>query len=534
LYVISAHDEAAGKEYLNKLHDYLSQEVVDEHGPFMTSLAETLSKHRSLLPWKTSIMASSSSQLFSGLRNASFTHSTKPPNIGFVFTGQGAQWHAMARSLLSFREFRESLDISNEVLESLVAGWSVVEELCKDETSTRVNEAIMSQPLCTIIQIALVDLLRSWNITPTAVVGHSSGEIAAAYAAGSLSHKGAVTTAYYRGLVVGTKKEQGILITGAMAAVRVTQSEVLALLDQLQTGTAQIACHNSPRSFTVSGDEIAIHELLDLCSSKDIWARKLLVDVAYHSSKMRSISEEYLTALTATSLGSDFSHPPGCEQFSSVNGHKMQSNVISPEYWEENLISPVLFSDALLEMCTKSKGRTLTRARNINSIDLLIEIGPHGALAAPVREIIQSQPALTKITYISALNRQEDAVESVLKVASRLFERGYSVDISAINQPTNQERSKILINLPTYPWNHSTKYWAEPRVHIDYRLRKAPRHDLLGATVKFSNTCEPRWRNWLRLSELPWLRDHRVQSLVSTPFTLFFLLSIRYYVFFEE
>ena len=168
LYVLSAYDENTGKEYLKELHDHLSKEVVNENGPFMANLAETLSKHRSSLPWKTSIVASSLPQIISGLQEASFMHSTKSPRVGFVFTGQGAQWHAMARSLLDDEQFRKSLDLCNEVLESLGAGWSVIEELRKDESSSRVNEAVLSQPLCTIIQIALVDLLSSWSIVPAA------------------------------------------------------------------------------------------------------------------------------------------------------------------------------------------------------------------------------------------------------------------------------------------------------------------------------------------------------------------------------
>jgi acyl transferase domain-containing protein len=110
----------------------------------------------------------------------------------------------------------------------------------------------------------------------------------------------------------------------------------------------------------------------------------------------------------------------------------------------------------------------------------------------------------------------------VLKLASRLFDRGYAVDIQAVNQAAHQGHPSQLVKLPSYPWNHSTRYWAEPRVHMDYRLRKWPRHALLGAPVKFSNALEPRWRNWIRLAELPWLRDHRVQSLVSLAFHISF------------
>lgn len=420
----------------------------------------------------------------------------------------------MARSLLNVERFAKSLALSDQVIRSLDAGWSVLEELQKDELSTRVDEARLSQPLCTIVQIALVDLLRSWNIVPVSVVGHSSGEIAASYAAGFLSLQAAVSTAYYRGLVVGLKKETSETFRGAMAAVRSTQSELEALLSQLQTGIAHVACHNSPNSFTVSGDESAISELIDLCSSKDVWARKLLVNVAYHSPKMLSVAEEYRAALSAVDFGSDHSRPPTCEQFSSVTGQKIDSGDIGADYWVQNLTNPVLFSDALLEMCIKSKGRASTRSKKISSIDVVIEIGPHSALAAPVREIIKSQPALTKITYLSALSRQIDALSTVMSLASKLYDRASPVNIPVINNQKDQEFVPLLVDLPSYPWNHSTRYWCEPRAHIEYRSIKWPRHDFLGSQLKFANKLEPRWRNWMRLSEMPWLRDHRVQSLV--------------------
>ena len=296
LYVLSANDEYAGMECLERLRKHLTESVDNKNDSFMSSLAQTLAKQRSILSWKTSMLASSLPQLISGLRNAKFTHAPKSPTIGLIFTGQGAQWYAMARSLLTIQSFRKTLLLCNKVLVSVGSEWSVIEELCRDESSSRVNEASLSQPLCTIIQIALVDLLRSWDIVPSAVVGHSSGEIAAAYASGLLTLEDAVTNAYYRGFYVGVEKMNNSS-TGAMAAVRCsTQSECSALLDQLSTGLAYIACHNSPHSFTVSGDETAISELIEVCSSKDIWARKLLVDVPYHTPKMQVNSANYWAA----------------------------------------------------------------------------------------------------------------------------------------------------------------------------------------------------------------------------------------------
>ncbi|KAG4444512.1 hypothetical protein IFR05_000103 [Cadophora sp. M221] len=512
LYVISAYSKDAGKQYITALQNHLSDQVIDDQ--LLASLAETLCNRRSVLPWKTSIPASTSSELIAGLQHASFTHATKVPDVGFIFTGQGAQWYGMARSLLEQDQFRTSLDLCDQVIQSLGAEWSVIEELSKDESSTRVNEAMLSQPLCTIVQIALVNLLRSWNIVPKASVGHSSGEIAAAYAAGSLSLRGAVATAYYRGLAVGTNKREGV--RGAMAAIRSTHSEALELIAQLQKGAAYIACHNSPNSFTISGDESAILELIDLCSPREIWIRKLAVAVAYHSPHMQHFSKDYHAALVTSILDSEETQAIGCVQFSSVTGYQLQPGEVTSDYWVKNLTNPVLFSQAVIEMCTWEEKGSI-RAKNSSSMDILIEIGPHSALAGPLREIIKSNSALAKVSYLSALNRQEDATITVLNLASRLFERGYSVDISKINQPADQNRPTILTNLPSYAWDHSTKYWAEPRVHKDYRLRKWPRHDLLGAPVKFFNPLEPRYRNWVRLSELPWLRDHRVQSLIVYP-----------------
>ncbi|KAL2068797.1 hypothetical protein VTL71DRAFT_15135 [Oculimacula yallundae] len=512
LYVVSAYGEDAGKQYLANLHNHLMEQTLDDS--LLASLAETLGSHRSALPWKASIPASSSSELISGLRHASFTHATKEPRIAFVFTGQGAQWYAMGRSLLNQEQFRKSLDLCDQVISSLGAGWSVIEELSKDESLTRVNEALLSQPLCTILQIALVDLLKSWNIVPKAAVGHSSGEIAAAYAAGSLSLRGAVIAAYYRGLVVGTDQEN--TVRGAMAAIRSTHSEALALIGQLRKGVASIACHNSPNSFTISGDESAILELVDLCSTKDIWIRKLAISVAYHSPHMQRFSKNYHAALVTSILDSEETQPSACIQYSSVTGQSLEPDDITSDYWVQNLTSPVLFSDAVKKMCT-SEVLGSESSKKPSTIDIVVEIGPHSALAGPLREIFKSDSALAKVVYISALNRQEDAMDTTMKLASRLFERGCPVDIPAINQSGDGKRPSILVNLPSYAWNHSTKYWAEPRVHKDYRLRKWPRHDLLGAPVKFSNSLEPRFRNWIRLQELPWLRDHRVQGLIVYP-----------------
>ncbi len=509
LYVLSAFDDNAGKRLANNLHSYLMDH--DQTDVDMEALAFTLGKRRSAFPWKAAVTASSRDELCSALVESKFCQAAKQPTVAFVFTGQGAQWHAMGRELGGFSEFQKSLDLSAEIIQSLGAEWSVAEELSRDAQSTRINEPSRSQPLCTILQIALIDLLRSWNVKPVATVGHSSGEIAAAYAAGIISRQTAVAAAYYRGsaTVDGTP--------GGMAAVSCSEAEAQELVAGVQQGKLVIACYNSPASFTISGDETAIQELLETCASKGVTARKLVVKVAYHSHHMLAGADAYRAALVAAPPSAPEPLEETCDMFSSVTGERIDPADIGPDYWVRNLVSPVKFSDAVATLCLEAKKAKARRTSAKKAlVDIVVELGPHRALSGPIRQIFQDNPLLSGVSYVSALTRDKDASQTALSLAAYLFEHGCPLELSSINSPSGNNVA-VLAGLPSYSWNHKARYWAEPRESIRYRERKAPRHDLLGAEVKFNNALEPRWRNWVRCSENPWLRDHRVQSLVVYP-----------------
>ncbi|KAF1988946.1 hypothetical protein K402DRAFT_461387 [Aulographum hederae CBS 113979] len=514
LFTLSAFDEATGKRQAEDLLSFITQRKWTSESAFLEDLAFTLNDHRSILPWKRAFPASSLAELTDALsKPPKYVHSPKPASIGFIFTGQGAQWYAMGRELLAaYPIFQESLFKSTKYLREFGSPWSAIEELSKSPSNTRVNEAELSQPLCSAIQIALVDLLRDWNILPTAVVGHSSGEIAAAYAAGALDHKSAIACAYFRGQSVASLKSTGSLPSGAMAAVTASEKEVWELLGALKTGQVTIACYNSTSSFTVSGDTSAIDELLDTCNERGNFTRKLLVDVAYHSPHMAAVSDRYRKAISHIKPKENGS----ATMYSSVTGQQINLVNLGPEYWVENLTSPVRFSEALAAMSTtKSKGRFSGKTAKAPTV--LVEIGPHSALAGPVKQTLGADPVSSKIAYFPSLVRNQSAVTSALSLACRLFENGCTPRFSSINGVENSTERTILVDLPKYPFNHQVAYWAEPRESIQYRLRKWPRHDLLGAPVRMPNPLEPRWRNWIRTSELPWVRDHMVQGLVIYP-----------------
>lgn len=211
-----------------------------------------------------------------------FSPSTRPkrqPSITFVFTGQGAQWGGMARELMEdYPSFDQDITMLNNVLQSLPDGpsWDIKPELIKVGVMSFLRKATYAQPLVTAVQIALVNLLRSWGISPAAVVGHSSGEMAAAYAAGAITAEEAIIIAYYRGQVTRKVTKQG-----GMVAVGLGREAVTPFL----TEGAVIACENSGSSVTLSGDEEALTATCDAIKEAipGAFVRKLLVEMAYHS-----------------------------------------------------------------------------------------------------------------------------------------------------------------------------------------------------------------------------------------------------------
>lgn len=389
------------------------------------------------------------------------------------------------------------------------------EELSRDEASSRVNEPWLSQCMCVALQICLVDLLASWNIKPKAVTSHSSGEIAAAYNAGILTFEEALGVVYFRGLLAD-KHQQETKIPGAMMAVAITPQEVEPYLSKIRQGKVVVACINSPSSVTLSGDIDGIEEARLMLSQEGIFVRRLKVKAAYHSHHMTAIADSYLKALEKI-ISAQRPVAGGIKYASPVTGKLItQYENVGAAYWVENLTRPVLFSQALQRMCWSATSTDSTP--ETSDIDLLLEIGPHGALGGPIRQILKAHPRTsTTISYASCLTRDEDAVNTMQAMASLLVCQGYPVDLNAVNFPEGEAGLRVLSDLPPYPWNHQTRYWAESRINVAHRQRKHAPHELLGSLVIGTNLLAPTWRKFLRAAELPWLSDHRLQNDMVLP-----------------
>ncbi|KAL4934290.1 uncharacterized protein BDV17DRAFT_296996 [Aspergillus undulatus] len=528
LLVWSSADEKGISRIQESWRSFLSSPVLGNKNKtqYLHNLSYTLGERRTHLPWRTFAIAGPSDDLGAlPDKFASATRSLTSPNLALVFSGQGAQWYAMGRELLSaYPTFHESVQSACVYLKSLGCTWDVIDELQKTESESRINQPEYSQTLTTALQVALVDLLRSWDLIPQAVVGHSSGEIAAAYSAQAISRQSAWKVAYLRGKSSGWL-EKNSPRKGTMIAVALSPEDVLPYLEEINGQQADakidIACVNSPKSVTVSGDEALIDTLKARLDEAEVFARKLKVGVAYHSTQMREIAAEYCTAIgQLEAAASHTKRRP--EMVSSVTGTWIESSeLLKPEYWVRNMVSPVLFSDALSTLCSSltEPPKKLDRSHRRNMpIHHLLEVGPHSVMQAACKDILKAlgKDKDKSTAYLSMLVRNVHAVETALTATGKLHSVGYAVDLSSVNMSSSRE-SRSLSNLPEYPFDHSKSYWHESQLSKGHRLRRFGRNDLLGIPDSNLNPLEAHWRHFIRVGEIPWVEDHKVNDTVLYP-----------------
>lgn len=483
----------------------------------LVDLAYTLSTRRSMMSWRYSFVAASTHELLASLQSVAespnvVARSSSFHRLVFVFTGQGAQWFGMARELLWVdSSFAQSIAESSRLLRALGASWNLVEELLAEKAYSRINESEIAQPASTALQIALIDLFSSFNVTPQVVLGHSSGEIAAAYSAGFLSRQEALKISYYRSFI-GNRCKKLIRSKGAMLSVALGEEQVLPLISLTRKGLVSLACVNSPSSTTLSGDEEAIIEIQSMLNDLGVFSRKLMVDTAYHSHHMEKVSGEYLASLGSIHALSG----KNIEFISSVTAQRKIAGFGS-HYWVDNLLSKVRFSDALENYCATQS--LADKKRGLSSNHIFVEIGPHSVLKSPIRQTITSKLDPFTYIYLPSLVRHKDSSYNTLELVRSLFDQGYPVNLDAANSVFRHKLQPphYLPGLPTYPWDHSTKYWHESRLSRQHRLREHPYHDLLGLRIPSSTSIEPAWMHILGQDQFPWLADHVVDGLVIFP-----------------
>lgn len=527
IFPLSGKDEQAATRTATNLLEHLRSAPPESEQAFLDDLAYTLGQRRSKLTWVNVQSASSLKELTRKLdaSKSSPRKAQEKPSVAFVFTGQGAQWWAMGRELIeAYPVFKSTIIEANAYLQELGCTWNLLEELTKSPENTRVNELAFSTPLSAVVQISVVELLKSWGVTPSALCSHSSGEVAAAYASGSLTLKAAMAVVFARGQIAGKTIPGVVEKRGAMIATGLGAEELERVyLSRLPPGQVVVACLNSPSSTTASGDSDAVDELERMLKADGVFGRRLKIDCAYHSHHMEALSPTYKKWLDPLIHGDGVMRSDVIYSSPTTGGRETDGSIISaPQHWVDSFARPVQFTKALHAMCFADEEATTSE------VDVIIEIGPHATLAGPIQEIC-GQPNFkgAKIQYFPSLVRKTNAVDTMHALACELIRAGHSLDLGCVNFPQGIQGVKVLHDLPTYPWNHSKRHWSEPRINRAHRFRTHTDHDLLGSLVLGTNMLAPTWRHVLRLSDLPWLRDHHIQTDIVFPAAGYICMAIQ-------
>lgn len=487
----------------------------DFHDTSVLDLAHTLGSRRSHLRKRGYMILDRTANIAEALGLKRLSMIPTGPDCGdlpfaYVFTGQGSQWPEMCKELFTeFSIFRDAISEMDAVLQSLPhpPAWTLREQILLDKKSSQIHHPTRSQPTCTAIQVALVQLLAQWDIYPSAAIGHSSGEIGAAFAAGLLTAAEAITIAYYRGYVVSKPNSEGGMMAAGLAQDAANTEIAQAGLE----GQIRVACVNSPESVTISGDANAIDHFFSNLQEKGSFVRKLNTGgQAYHSHHMQVPGKEYQAVLEQTlpALDPSFKLAEGAIFVSSVTNEIITE--VSPAYWRSNLESPVLFAQAVERLSKEGSYH-------------LIELGPHSALQLPIKQI-RSKLNIPEenMPYNAAIKRFENALESVLHLAGSLWLAGHKVSFDKINGLESGSKKqthhfKVLRDLPNYKWHYNTMLWSESRSSIEFRNRKYQRHELLGSQFNGGNGVDLIWRNVVKVDDIPWLQDHKLEETVVLP-----------------
>ena len=469
----------------------LQQTIVDQE-PDLYTLAGNLSRRRTHFSTRTSFAVRNQKELVETLR--SFQQDPTPvtkakqgeQRIAMVFSGQGTQWAGCGRELY------ESHPVFRRVVDTIEEHWRECSEVslrdaCFFATQTALNECELAQPAIFAIQCALVELFKNWGVHPDCVVGHSSGEVAAAYACGALSLADATRLVFHRATL-----QQRVAGSGRMLAIGLDRHGVEEFLDALhvpfrpEDGATKVefACENAPAATVICGREAALRRIMSALNRYNLQNRLVPGNIAFHSSAMDTIELDVLSAL---SFLDDRDFSTDVPMISSVNGRKMEWQ--NSAYWWSNIRQPVQFASAM---------RTIEQEFRP---DVVMEIAPHAALQSNVAQCLAD--AVPAITYIPTLMRDVDSRVSFNEALGALYRVGVKLDFAA-QFPRPEPIAHLL---PGHPRNEKPS--LDPMIDDRMFVRQGEYSvgPLLGHKIQCEHTLFE-----ARLSEkdFPWLADHRV------------------------
>nr|WP_315226651.1 SDR family NAD(P)-dependent oxidoreductase [uncultured Albidiferax sp.] len=399
----------------------------------------------------------------------------------FVFTGMGPQWWGMARELLSTDAASQQLAQAFDGIFQSLSGWSLVEAMLQPEEASLVAQTHIAQPANFLCQLLMTEWLAARGVRPAAVVGHSVGEVASAWASGVLRLEDAIRVSYQRAKLQATTAGQG-----GMLAVGLSEADALALVESTQ-GKVEIAAINGPTAVTLAGDEASLNDLAGRLEVRSIFNRRLKVEVAYHSRYMDPILDALRSELSDLAL-----HAATTPVWSTVSARQGAEDVFGAGYWCRNVREPVRFRAAVEDLLD-------------HGYRLFVEIGPHSVIGGNIREIMARRNDEGRT--ISTLVRGASDLAQLHATLGRLYAAGVAPDWLRLNGPANAQ-----LALPRHPWLRDT-LWAEAESCARERAGP-PVGPLCGEAIDHPT---PTWERALNTLYLPWIADHQVDGMVLLP-----------------
>jgi polyene macrolide polyketide synthase len=496
--LLSAKGEDALREQGARLAAHLRANL--ELDP--ADVAATLAATRAGLPHRAAATGSEREQLLGALDalgrgqpHPSLSEGrVKNGKPAFLFPGQGPQWVGMGAELLaSSPVFAAQVDACAEALAPYV-DFSLRDVLRGDAHSERVD---VIQPALFAVMVSLAGLWRSQGVEPAAVLGHSQGEIAAAYVAGALSLEDAARIAALRSQVLRDE----LAGRGGMVSVHLSADGVLELIEPWGERLS-LAAQNSPTATVVSGDVEALEELSQACEDREIAARRLALDSPSHSALVEPVRERLLEELAPISP-----RPAELPFYSALTGGPLEGTELGAEYWYRSMREPVRFAPAVESLLG-------------DGFETFVEASAHPVLIPAVEECAAARS--TAIAAIGTLRREEGDLGRFAAALASVHLAGVEVDWAGF---FGQRRR---VPLPTYPFQRR-RYWIDSKAGAGEPAaigQSDPEHPFLGAALSL-----PGEEGWLltgrvSLQTHPWLADHALMGAALLPGTGFLELAL--------
>ncbi|MFE0175569.1 SDR family NAD(P)-dependent oxidoreductase [Streptomyces sp. NPDC059002] len=509
-WILSAADDVALREQADRLREFLTDTENEAANADPRDVAYALATHRAALESRAVVLGEDRDTLLAGLGALAEGHESSAAVTGaatatggrtvFVFPGQGSQWPAMAASLYATSApFRDHIDACADAL-APYTDWSLRDLVTQAPGAPDLDRVDVVQPALFAVMTSLARLWQAHGVQPDAVLGHSQGEIAAAYIAGALDLADAARIAALRSKAITVLEG-----TGGMVSVPLAADTTEALIGPWR-GDVQIAAVNGPGATVVSGAAAALDELLAHCAEREIRARRIPVSYASHHPHVEALHEtliEQLAGITPKSASIAF--------YSTVEAEPVDTATLDVDYWYRNLRHTVRFEETARRLVEDGHTR-------------FIETSPHPVLTVGLQDIIESTG--TPATATGTLRRDQGTAHRFLTSLATVWTGGGPADWPDA-LPGGRAPYRRL-DLPTYAFQRR-RYWLEPETTISDASglgQHTADHPLLSAAVEVASGAGLLFTGRVSTTTHPWLTDHAVLDTVLLPGTALLELAL--------